>query len=66
MKSIDEAINDNGIRSYLNVEHALADFSDIIQHIKQNLSATKSPFIVIGGSYAGSKSFINSFELFIS
>ncbi|CAO2819570.1 unnamed protein product [Amaranthus hypochondriacus] len=53
MGSIDEAMNDYGIRSCLNVEQALADFADIIHYIKQNLSATKSPVIVIGGSYAG-------------
>ncbi|CAO2819568.1 unnamed protein product [Amaranthus hypochondriacus] len=53
MGSIDEAMNDSDTRSCLNVEQALADFADIIQHIKHNLSATNSPVIVIGGSYAG-------------
>ncbi|CAO2819561.1 unnamed protein product [Amaranthus hypochondriacus] len=53
MGSIDEAMNDSNIRRCLTVDQALTDFADIIQHIKQNLSATNSPVIVIGGSYAG-------------
>ncbi|CAO2819573.1 unnamed protein product [Amaranthus hypochondriacus] len=53
MGSIDEAINDPDTRNCLNVEQALTDFADIIQHIKKNLSAPNSPVIVIGGSYAG-------------
>lgn len=55
MGSIDEAMNDSNIRRYLTVDQALTDFADIIQHIKQNLSAINSPVIIIGGSYAGSK-----------
>lgn len=59
MGSIDEAINDPDTRNCLNVEQALTDFADIIQHIKKNLSAPNSPVIVIGGSYAGSKYLIH-------
>ncbi|KAL6202767.1 hypothetical protein ACLB2K_026472 [Fragaria x ananassa] len=38
---------------YLNSGQALADYADIIQHLKMNLSAEASPVIVIGGSYGG-------------
>ncbi|CAO2819564.1 unnamed protein product [Amaranthus hypochondriacus] len=51
--SIYDAMNDINIRSCLTTEQSLADFFDIIQHIKQNLSAFESPVIVIGGSYSG-------------
>lgn len=40
---------------YLNSGQALADYADIILHLKRNLSAEASPVIVIGGSYGGSK-----------
>lgn len=58
MGSINEAMNDSNIRRCLTVDQALTDFADIIEHIKQNLSAINSPVIVIGGSYAGSKFYV--------
>ncbi|KAM5584601.1 hypothetical protein ABKV19_004128 [Rosa sericea] len=38
---------------YLNSAQALADYAEIILHLKRNLSADASPVIVIGGSYGG-------------
>lgn len=42
------------VLNYLSAEQALADFAELIKHIKQTVpGATKSPVIVIGGSYGG-------------
>lgn len=42
-------------RGYFNSAQALADFAEVLLHIKTNLSAPHSPIIVVGGSYGGSK-----------
>ena len=42
------------VLNYLSAEQALADFGELIKHIKQTVpGATKSPVIVVGGSYGG-------------
>ncbi|WCJ41655.1 Lysosomal Pro-X carboxypeptidase [Euphorbia peplus] len=43
-------------RGYLSSEQALADYAQIITHVKKNLSALSSPVIAVGASYGGSKS----------
>lgn len=43
---------------YLNSAQALADYAEIILHLKRNLSAEASPVIVIGGSYGGSTIYV--------
>ena len=44
---------------YLTSTQALADFAILITSLKQNLSAETAPVVVFGGSYGGSKSFLN-------
>ncbi|XP_065866385.1 uncharacterized protein [Euphorbia lathyris] len=39
---------------YLSSEQALADYAQIITHVKKNLSALNSPVIAVGASYGGS------------
>lgn len=41
---------------YLNTAQALADYAAVLLHIKKNYAAERSPVIVVGGSYGGSKS----------
>ncbi|KAK9124037.1 hypothetical protein Sjap_013639 [Stephania japonica] len=51
--SMEEAFRNTTTLGYFNSAQALADYAELILHIKQNLSAENSPVIVIGGSYAG-------------
>ncbi|KAK6936131.1 Peptidase S28 [Dillenia turbinata] len=51
--SFEEAINNSSIRGYFNSAQALADYAEVLRHVKENLSAESSPIIVIGGSYGG-------------
>ena len=43
------------VRGYLNSAQALADYAEVLLHIKKMLASQTSPIIVIGGSYGGSK-----------
>ena len=40
---------------YMSSTQALADYATLIIDLKNNLSATDSPVVVVGGSYGGSK-----------
>ncbi|GFP85876.1 lysosomal pro-x carboxypeptidase [Phtheirospermum japonicum] len=51
--SMKKAMDDNTTRGYLNSAQALADFAEILLHIKNKYLANNSPIIVFGGSYGG-------------
>ncbi|XP_048140627.1 lysosomal Pro-X carboxypeptidase-like isoform X1 [Rhodamnia argentea] len=51
--TFEEALSDNNARGYFSSEQALADYAEILIHLKQKLNAKQSPIIVIGGSYGG-------------
>lgn len=51
-----KSIEDDDISGYFNSAQALADYAEVILHIKKKLHAQNSPVIVLGGSYGGSKS----------
>lgn len=42
-------------RGYFNSAQAIADYAEILLHVKDKFSAQDSPIIVVGGSYGGSK-----------
>jgi lysosomal Pro-X carboxypeptidase len=42
-----------GCMNFLTTEQAMADFAYLIEHLRSNLTATKSPIIGFGGSYGG-------------
>ncbi|KAH9660401.1 prolylcarboxypeptidase-like protein [Citrus sinensis] len=48
-----EALNNTNNRGYFNSAQALADYAEILLHIKKTHDATYSPAIVVGGSYGG-------------
>lgn len=50
-----EALDDNKTRGYFNSAQALADYAEVLLHVKDRFSAHNSPIIVVGGSYGGSK-----------
>ncbi|PHU03769.1 hypothetical protein BC332_29020 [Capsicum chinense] len=50
---MEEALKDEDIRGYFNSAQAIADYAEILLHIKEKYSAQMSPIIVIGGSYGG-------------
>ncbi|KAK9168494.1 hypothetical protein Syun_000634 [Stephania yunnanensis] len=51
--SAEEGFRNTSTLGYFNSAQALADYAELILHIKQNLSAESSPVIVFGGSYGG-------------
>ncbi|CAA3032260.1 lysosomal Pro-X carboxypeptidase [Olea europaea subsp. europaea] len=51
--SMEEAMKNESIRGYFNSAQAIADYAEVLLHIKEKLSAQDSPIIVIGGSYGG-------------
>ncbi|XP_027342783.1 lysosomal Pro-X carboxypeptidase-like [Abrus precatorius] len=51
--SREEALNNASTRGYFNSAQAIADYAEVIIHVKKTLHAQKSPVIVIGGSYGG-------------
>lgn len=53
--SREEALKNASIRGYFNSVQAIADYAEIILHIKETFNALNSPVIVIGGSYGGSR-----------
>lgn len=57
--SMEEAMKNESIRGYFNSAQAIADYAEVLLHIKEKLSAQDSPIIVIGGSYGGSKQIMN-------
>ncbi|OWM68944.1 hypothetical protein CDL15_Pgr025131 [Punica granatum] len=53
--SLEEALNNSNIRGHFNSAQTLVDYAEVIIHVKRMLNAQKSPVIVMGGSYGGSK-----------
>ncbi|KAJ8749890.1 hypothetical protein K2173_013805 [Erythroxylum novogranatense] len=51
--SSDDALKNASLRGYFSSSQAIADYAEIIIHVKQNLRAEDSPVIVSGGSYGG-------------
>ncbi|XP_010031434.2 lysosomal Pro-X carboxypeptidase [Eucalyptus grandis] len=51
--TIKKALGDPNIRGYFSSAQALADYAEILLHLKQKLKAEHSPIIVLGGSYGG-------------
>ncbi|KAL9422292.1 hypothetical protein AB3S75_034541 [Citrus x aurantiifolia] len=51
--SSEDALKNATLRGYFNSAQALADYAEILLHIKKKLSAKTSPIIVVGGSYGG-------------
>ncbi|KAE8691821.1 putative Serine carboxypeptidase S28 family protein [Hibiscus syriacus] len=51
--SREEAFKNASTLGYFNSAQAIADYAEIIMHIKKKLNAFYSPVIVIGGSYGG-------------
>ncbi|KAK7261276.1 hypothetical protein RIF29_27585 [Crotalaria pallida] len=51
--SREEAFKNANTLGYFNSAQAIADYAEVIIHIKKTLRAEKSPVIVIGGSYGG-------------
>ncbi|XP_022730956.1 lysosomal Pro-X carboxypeptidase-like [Durio zibethinus] len=51
--SREEAFKNASTLGYFNSVQAIADYAEIIMHIKKKLHAFYSPVIVIGGSYGG-------------
>ncbi|KAI7745947.1 hypothetical protein M8C21_002649 [Ambrosia artemisiifolia] len=53
IEAIEESVKNKTIRGYFNSAQALADYAELLLHIKNKLHAHNSPIIVIGGSYGG-------------
>ncbi|XP_076888494.1 uncharacterized protein LOC143538943, partial [Bidens hawaiensis] len=53
MDAMKESPKNETIRGYFNSAQALADYAELLLHIKNKLHAHNSPIIVIGGSYGG-------------
>ncbi|CAL0318469.1 unnamed protein product [Lupinus luteus] len=51
--SFEESMKNATTRGYFNSAQAIADYADVLIHIKKTLSAQHSPIIVFGGSYGG-------------
>ncbi|XP_057781886.1 uncharacterized protein LOC131000130 [Salvia miltiorrhiza] len=51
--TMEEALKNKTTRGYFNSAQALADYAEILLHVKQKFSAHNSPIIVFGGSYGG-------------
>ncbi|XP_020230955.2 lysosomal Pro-X carboxypeptidase [Cajanus cajan] len=51
--SREEALKNASTIGYFNSAQAIADYADVIIHVKKTLNAQKSPVIVFGGSYGG-------------
>ncbi|XP_058005227.1 uncharacterized protein LOC131180932 [Hevea brasiliensis] len=51
--SREEALKNGSTLGYFNFAQAIADYAEIIIHVKKSFQAENSPVIVIGGSYGG-------------
>ncbi|CAI9104931.1 OLC1v1003722C1 [Oldenlandia corymbosa var. corymbosa] len=51
--SMNKSVTNEDIRGYFNSAQALADYAEILLHVREKLSAHNSPIIVAGGSYGG-------------
>lgn len=52
---MEEAFKNASTLGYFNSAQAIADYAEILIHVKEELHAQRSLVIVIGGSYDGSK-----------
>ncbi|CAN1171697.1 Lysosomal Pro-X carboxypeptidase [Linum perenne] len=52
-KSREEAFSNASTLGYFNSQQAIADYAEIILHVKEQFNAGDSPVIVFGGSYGG-------------
>ncbi|KAH6774723.1 Serine carboxypeptidase S28 family protein [Perilla frutescens var. frutescens] len=50
---MEKAMKNETIRGYFNSAQAIADYAEILIHVKKKFSAKNSPIIVVGGSYGG-------------
>lgn len=53
---MEKSVKNKNLRGYFNSAQALADYAEVLEHLKKKLHAHNSPIIVMGGSYGGSKS----------
>ncbi|CAL1404130.1 unnamed protein product [Linum trigynum] len=51
--SREEVFGNSSMLGYMNSQQAIADYAEIILHIKDQFNASDSPVIVVGGSYGG-------------
>ncbi|MCD7468711.1 hypothetical protein HAX54_007129 [Datura stramonium] len=51
--TMEEVLKDKDVRGYFNSAQAIADYAELLLHLKEKFSAQNSPIIVIGGSYGG-------------
>ncbi|CDP14439.1 unnamed protein product [Coffea canephora] len=51
--SMEKAMKNKTMRGYFNLAQALANYAEILLHVKDKFSAQSSPVIVVGGSYGG-------------
>lgn len=49
-----EAYRNSSTRGYFSSTQAMADYAEVILHVKKTLKAERCPVITIGGSYGGS------------
>lgn len=47
------ALKNETLRGYFSSAQAIADYAEVLLHVKQNFHAHNSPIIVVGGSYGG-------------
>lgn len=52
--SREEALRNASTLGYFNSAQAIADYAEVLLHVKQRFQAEESPVIVVGGSYGGS------------
>ena len=62
--SMEKVMKSKTVRGYFNSAQALADYAEVLLHVKHKFSAQNSPIIVVGGSYGGSMYFSMLFFLF--
>ncbi|PWA93096.1 serine carboxypeptidase S28 family protein [Artemisia annua] len=53
VEAMAKSVKNETLRGYFNSAQALADYAEILVHLKKKLHAHKSPIIVVGGSYGG-------------
>ncbi|GMN56144.1 hypothetical protein TIFTF001_025260 [Ficus carica] len=51
--SREEALRNASTLGYFNSAQAIADYAEVLLHVKQRFQAEESPVIVVGGSYGG-------------
>lgn len=52
-----EAMKNESLRGYFSSAQAIADYAEILLHVKERYSSPNSPIIVIGVSYGGRKGY---------